>query len=273
MNPRLILSLLVSAVLLAACYRQAEEPFQQIDSAEVVAEATATLALSAGDAAGVDEAGLSTTPEAYITPESAPGQVEQPTLALQTIEAAEPAPTLAPFVRPTATLTFEEQLDPDDECVYAVQAGNVLFRLALAWGTTYQTIMEVNQLDTEDLAIGQLLLIPDCESSEPEVSVPEVPATMGALEIAVEEETATEAPADSADEETEEEQATATPEPTATPAPTATPRPEFHVVSAGETIESISLRYRVDVNELIALNQLANPNRVSVGQELKLPQG
>ncbi len=270
MNPRLILSLLVSAVLLAACYRQAEEPFQQIDSAEVVAEATATLALSAGDAAGADETDLSADPGEYITPETVPGQVEQPTFVLETIE---PAATLAPFVRPTATLTFEEQLDPDDECVYAVQAGNVLFRLALAWGTTYQTIMEVNQLDTEDLAIGQLLLIPDCESSEPEVSIPELPATVGAIEIADDAKITEAATAESAVEEATEELATATPEPTATPAPTATPRPEFHVVSAGETIEGISLRYRVDVNELIALNQLANPNRVSVGQELKLPQG
>ena len=276
MKPSLIVSLLMSAMLLAACYRQAEEPFQQIDSAEVAAEATATLDLSAGDVAGADGTGLSTTPEEYITPESAPGQLEQPTLELQTSEPAEPAATLAPFVRPTATLTFEEQLDPDDECVYAVQAGNVLFRLALAWGTTYQTIMEVNQLDTEDLAIGQLLLIPDCESSVPEVSAPAVPATVGAVEIAAEEE-ATSEPADSSDGGSAEEQVTpeptATPELTATPAPTATPRPEVHVVSAGETIESISLRYRVDVNELIALNGLTNPNQVSVGQELKLPPG
>ena len=80
-------------------------------------------------------------------------------------------------------------------------------------------------------------------------------------------------PADSSDDESEEEQATATAEPTATPAPTATPRPEVHIVSAGETIESISLRYRVDVNELIALNELTNPNQVRVGQELRLPQG
>ena len=108
MNPRLILSLLVSAVLLAACYRQAEEPFQQIDSAEVAVEATATLVLAAGDAAGADRAGLSTTPAEYITPETAPGQVAQPTIELPTSEAVEPAPTLAPFVRPTATLTFEE---------------------------------------------------------------------------------------------------------------------------------------------------------------------
>ncbi len=272
MKPRLIVSLLMSALLLAACYRQAEEPFQQIDSAEVVAEATATLAL-AEDAGRADLVGPGATPGEFITPETAPGQAEQTTLELQTSEPAEPSATLAPFVRPTATLTFEERLDPDDECVYVVQAGNVLFRLALAWGTTYQTIMDVNEMDSEDLAIGQLLLIPDCESSEPEAPTP------GAVELLTRDDAPPPEPAeDAVDVSTEEEapaesEPTEEPEPTATPAPTATPRPEIHVVSAGETIESISLRYRVDVNELIALNALTNPNRVSVGQELKLPQG
>ena len=52
MKPRLILSLLMCAMLLAACYRQAEEPFQQIDSAEVVVEATVTQALAADESGG-----------------------------------------------------------------------------------------------------------------------------------------------------------------------------------------------------------------------------
>lgn len=261
MKPRLLLSLLICALPLAACYRQAEEPFQQIDSAEVVVEATVALvAADDGDAAdqaaedlgGADSAA---TPGQFITPETAPGQVEQPTVEVATLAAIAltPAATLAPFTRPTEAPTFEEELDPDDECVYVVQAGNVLFRLALAWGTTYQTIMEVNQLDNEDLAIGQLLLIPDCESSEPANSATEAPVTAGALEIPTEEE--------------------ATPEPTVEPEPTATPQPQIHVVSAGETVASISLRYRVDVNELIALNNIANRNRLNVGQELKLPPG
>lgn len=265
MKPRLFLSLLVSAMLLAGCYRQTEEPFQQVDSAEVIVEATVAVVVADDEVSGDSDPGetseeATTGSREYITPETVPGQVEQPTVALPTIEAAEataPATTLESFTRPTQTLTFEEELDPDDECVYEVQAGNVLFRLALAWGTTYQTIMDVNQLDSEDLAIGQLLLIPDCEPEEPEVSAPDVsatqaPATAGAIEIAAEEEAPT--------------------EPSAEVEPTATALPEVHVVSAGETIESISLKYRVDVNELVALNELADRNRLSVGQELKLPE-
>ena len=42
MKPRLLISLILSALLLASCYRQAEEPFQQVDSAEVVEVAEPT---------------------------------------------------------------------------------------------------------------------------------------------------------------------------------------------------------------------------------------
>lgn len=266
MKLRLLLSLLVSAALLAGCYRQTEEPFQQVDSAEVIVEATVAVVVADDEVSGDEdpgEAGVEETTGSreYITPETVPGQVEQPTVELPTSEAAEataPAITLEPFLRPTATLTFEEELDPDDECVYQVQAGNVLFRLALAWGTTYQTIMEVNQLDSEDLAIGQLLLIPDCEPEEleePEEIATEAAPTPGAIDISA-----------------EDEEAGTEPSPAPIEEATATSLPAVHVVSAGETIESISLKYRVDVNELIALNELADRNRLSVGQELKLPE-
>ncbi len=239
MKPSLLVYSLICLFSLAGCYRQAEEPFQQIDSAEVIVEATSALVV-VEDAIGT---GPTAQPGEIITPEPLPGQAELPTLERPTSAAI--SGTLTPFVIPTATLSFEEQLDPDDDCVYQVQAGNVLFRLALAWGTTYQTIMDVNQMDSENLSIGQLLLIPGCEPSQPETSATEVAVTDGAVEVAAED----------------------------APAPAATARPAIHVVSAGETIESISLRYRVDVNELIALNELANPHRLSVGQELKLPPG
>ena len=184
MKPRILLSLLVCATLLAGCYRQTEEPFQQVDSAEVAEVSTAVVAVAEGadtvsaEGSAVEGDGTAVGVR-YITPESLPGQVEQPTVAPLTSqpESTAPSHTLTPFIIPSPTLSFEEQLDPEDECVYQVQAGNVLFRLALAWGTTYQTIMDVNQLDSENLSIGQLLLIPDCESEEPEATATEASAT------------------------------------------------------------------------------------------------
>ena len=250
MKPRLLVYSLLCLFSLAGCYRQAEEPFQQIDGAEVVVEATSAVVVVEGaigdPGTAADSPGQTIEPGEIITPEPLPGQAALPTVVLPTSDAL--SRTLTPFVIPTATLSFEEQLNPNDECVYQVQAGNVLFRLALAWGTTYQTIMDVNKMDSENLSIGQLLLIPGCEPSPPAASPTELPVTAGAIEVAPEE----------APEAAESE---------------AIARPPIHVVSSGETIESISLRYRVDVNELIALNELTNPNRLGVGQELKLPPG
>ena len=255
MKPRLLILLLLCALFLTACYRQAEEPFQQVDSAEVVDVATPTSIQDLVEAGGdtvVGDASAETTPQ-YVTPEVAPGQVEQPTIELSTAfpaDATSPSVRLTPFVRPTATLELEE-LDPNHECVYTVQVGDNLFRISLSWNTTVQEIMDASQIESDALSIGQLLLRPGCEYSTPAARPTDAPAP-----VVIE----TEGPTAETEDTTEVEIVE-----------TATPGPEIHVVSAGETIESISLKYRVDVNKLIALNNLTNPNQLTVGQELHLP--
>ncbi len=253
MKLRLFVLLLLCALILTACYRQTEEPFQQVDSAEVVDVATPTsiqdVVEAGGDAVVGDADASAETTRQYVTPEVAPGQVEQPTVELSTavvVAATSPSVTLTPFIRPTATLELEE-LDPNHECVYTVQVGDNLFRISLSWNTTVEEIMDASQINSDTLSIGQLLLRPGCAYSAPTDIPTEAP-----LPIVIE----TEAPDATAEEEILE---------------SATPGPRIHVVSAGETIESISLKYRVDVNELIALNNLTNPNQLSVGQELHLP--
>lgn len=44
-----------------------------------------------------------------------------------------------------------------------------------------------------------------------------------------------------------------------------------HTVSAGETVMSIAQRYGVDMQELIELNNLADPGMIDVGQKLLIP--
>ena len=272
MKPVLLILLLLCTPILAACYRQTEEPFQQVDSAEVASALTPTSLQDVVDAVedgSEDGADATAGTRQYITPETVPGQVEQPTLELPTdipITATSPSSAVTPFARPTTTPAFEDELDPNHECVYSVQSGDNLFRLSLSWGTTVQEIMDASQIEDDALSIGQLLLRPGCEYSvpaprptvapQPVISEPEEPAEAAESD---ESEPAEEADVTAADDE---------PEVIESP----TPGPKIHVVSAGETIESISLKYRVDVNQLVSLNNLTNPNQLAVGQELYLPE-
>lgn len=243
MKPRLLVPLLLCVFLLAGCYRQAEETFQQVDSAVVVSDATPT-SLQDIIVVSEDEAGIETR-QPYITPEAVPGQVEQPTIIPATgeVAAALTVPPLlsTPLVTLIPTQVVPDELDPDSPCVHTVQGGDSIFRLAISWETTIDEVAELNDMDDVDvLSLGQLLLIPGCEILTP---TPEL-----------------------------------SPEPTMPPTVTSIPQPllpdtgpPFHVVSSGETLESISLRYRVDVNAIIELNNLTNPDQLSVGQELLLP--
>ena len=60
---------------------------------------------------------------------------------------------------------------------------------------------------------------------------------------------------------------TPTPEPVVTPGAT----PFLHTVGRGESLTYIAGLYCVTVEELIELNEIANPNRIQVGQELQIP--
>lgn len=69
--------------------------------------------------------------------------------------------------------------------------------------------------------------------------------------------------------------ATATPPP---PEPTAAPAQQtnaageiIHVVQAGENLYRIALRYGLTYQELAAYNGIANPDSLSIGQEIRIP--
>lgn len=64
--------------------------------------------------------------------------------------------------------------------------------------------------------------------------------------------------------------ATLAPDPASTPAPDAT-RPITHVVAAGEVLGSIALQYDITVEELVAANDIDDPNMIQVGQVLIIP--
>jgi LysM repeat protein len=49
--------------------------------------------------------------------------------------------------------------------------------------------------------------------------------------------------------------------------------PLIHTVQAGEYVSAIARRYGVDVNLLLAANNLSNPDRLLVGEQLVIPNG
>jgi LysM repeat protein len=62
----------------------------------------------------------------------------------------------------------------------------------------------------------------------------------------------------------------ATPLPTATP--TATPTPIVHVVQKGDNLLAIAFQYEVDLQALIAANEIPDPRALRIGQELIIPR-
>ena len=56
-----------------------------------------------------------------------------------------------------------------------------------------------------------------------------------------------------------------------TAVPTATEGPPIHIVQAGDTLGSISQAYTVSIDDIMAANDMSNPNLISVGQQLVIP--
>jgi LysM repeat protein len=145
-----------------------------------------------------------------------------------------PHPTLDPAFQPTPTdLPVEE-----NPCIHVVQPNDTLYSIAQANNVLLDALVAANPSflggnENTPLQIGWELQIPGC--------VP--PGT---------EPTATAAAADMT--------------PTLAPGTTTT-----HVVQSGETIYSIGRLYGVDPQAIIDANNLANPDRISVGQTLIIP--
>lgn len=64
---------------------------------------------------------------------------------------------------------------------------------------------------------------------------------------------------------------TPTPSPTPSPTPFVTPTPVVYVVRSGDSLEFIAGMYGVSVEDLVEANQLEDPDRLRVGQELLIP--
>jgi LysM repeat protein len=137
-------------------------------------------------------------------------------------------------VQPTAA--------PTANTTYLVQPGDTLYSIALKFNTTIQAIQQANNLnDPNALTVGQRLIIPGAPVAQNAVAPS--PTARGP---------------------------TPNPSPSATAA--STQGDETYIVRPGDTLAQIAAQYGVSLPELMRANKLTNPNLISVGQRLIIPQ-
>ncbi len=131
----------------------------------------------------------------------------------------------------------------DERCVYVVQAGDNLYRIALSNSTTVEQMRSANPALTGEnpvLQIGQQLVLPGC--------LPE--GTTGQVRA----------------------QPTVPP-PASQPTQSAgAGGQQSYTVQSGDTLFTIATRFNTTISAIQQANQLANPNRLDVGQVLIIPQ-
>lgn len=54
------------------------------------------------------------------------------------------------------------------------------------------------------------------------------------------------------------------------PAPTPTPTKVYYIVKKGDTLTAIAKKYKTTVKQLVAWNSIKNPNKIYVGQKLRV---
>ena len=192
--------------------------------------------------------------ERPINPDSAEATAEPILPATLVVPTADPlaAPTTDPLAQPTAVpddptnppdaeattepgsvaTAVPETNEPRGEVSHTIVAGDTLTGLSLLYDVSVEAIVAANNLTNEDsLDIGQVLVIPAQGTEVEDIATPVVEAT--AVPPATEE--------------------------------------RIHIVQAGENLFRIGLQYGFTVDELAAYNNMANPNVLEVGQQIRIP--
>ena len=220
-------------------------------------------------------------------PEATPASAGQPVV--------EPVVTRssAPTTEPTAASTPVPTETPQPKTVpYTVKPDDTVSTVAEKFGITSQQLRELNLLATDDLQAGQVLRVPNT----PGVTADGLPTatpepfvyTVGAgdtlfsialrFEVSPNEIVAANTLADPNNVFVGQEllipgyQPGGTASTSTESGSSASPdAPAIHIVQAGEVLSVIAEKYGVSIDELVAVNRIANPNLVSPGTELIIP--
>ena len=173
------------------------------------------------------------------TDEPAPESTEQ---------ATQPAPETTSEPVPDATEEPSGGTGTSGGTTYIVQPGDNLFRIALRNGTTVSVLAQANGIVNPSLIfVGQEIVIPTSGTTPPATTTP-------------------------APEATTDPTPDATEEPTTDPTPAPTGGATY-TVQPGDTLFRIAVRNGTTVQQLVALNNIANPSLIFVGQQITLPGG
>jgi LysM repeat protein len=174
-----------------------------------------------------------------ITPAAPSGPSAISTIPPTATPDAEVTATPSGLITPTSMVEIQ-----DHECIYVVRSGDNLFRIAINHDVTLAELRAANpQIRSDIIQPGDRLTIPNCQ---PETTTDDAPAP---VEVAP----PIEAP------------------PLGDQGIVSPGTQTVHVVQSGETLGSIARRYNVTINSIVQANNLANPNQLSVGQELIIP--
>ena len=122
---------------------------------------------------------------------------------------------------------------------YAVRSGDNLVAIARLHGVSVADLMKVNNLSSDRIQIGDQLIIP----------------IRGRMVAAT---APTPAPIP-------------TPAPAPVAAPAAAPGANTYTIASGDTIARVARKHSVSIESIISANNLRNPDRVSIGQQLIIP--
>ena len=173
---RLVVALFCVALspLLTACFRDASEVV--VEQQPVAQEVTApTLASTATPLPAETEA-----PSEVIATEAPPDHfaltatallaqltqsADQGSAADAETDAEAAAPTTAAIV-PTAVPLVRVTVPPGEDCVHEIRAGETLYMLSLAYGSSVNRIAEASGInDVDRITVGQRITIPGCGSA------------------------------------------------------------------------------------------------------------
>lgn len=339
-----MIPLLGIMLMLAGCFRQADEPFDTVNSQNAPQSIAPTQDITiidpnATDVPPVTVESQQVEPEPTETIVVINPQIEEATATEQIILPATSTPLTVPtatevtFVTPEAPVEVElptatpveeteEPLEPtptvegdedivvaDSECEYVVQSGDNLFRIAINNGVSLNALLEANGLsEASIIQPNQVLTIPDCSEDGESDTTEEEPETIEApteepisdceyivqsgdtlYDIAIELEVSLAdlletnglaenaiirpddvldipgcAGGDSADAEMSDDVEAEVTE--------AVSNVTIHTVTADDTLLSIAQLYGVTVNSIIQNNSIPDPNNLSVGQQLLIPE-